>query len=71
MRPEIAADIANTVNYANANKTSWQYVRPEILNDPAIYPDRETMDIMYAVIPIGPKRERVRTRAYARAKAGI
>lgn len=71
MRPDIAADVANTVNYANANKTSWQFTNPEVLNDPAIYPDQKIMDIMYPVTPIAPKRERVRTRAYARAKAGI
>ena len=71
MRPEIAADIANAVNYANANKTSWQFTNPEVLNNPAIYPDQKTMDIMYPVTPIGPKRERVRTRAYVRGKSGL
>ncbi len=71
MRPDIAADIANTVNYANANRSSWQFISPEILNDPAIYPDQKTMDVMYPVTPLGPKRERVRTRAYVRAKSGI
>ena len=71
MRPDIAADIANTVNYANANRTSWQFTKPEVLNDPAIYPTRETMDVMYPTTPISPKRERLRTRAFVRGKSGI
>jgi len=71
MRADIAADIANTVNYANANRSSWQFTRPELLRDPAIYPDRATWDRMYPIKSADPKRERPRTRAYARAKSGI
>ena len=71
MRPEIAADIANTVNYANANRASWPLTKPEVMNNEAIYPDQKTMDISYAVKPLDPKRERVRTRAWVRGKSGI
>lgn len=71
LRADIAADIANTVYYANANGASWQYVLPEILGNPAIYPDAEVWKVMYPILPAEPKRERARTRAFARAKAGI
>lgn len=71
MRPEIAADIANEVNYANTNKSSWQFTKPELLNDPAIYPDAESWNRMYPILTVDPKRERARTRAFARVKAGI
>ena len=71
MRPDIAADIANEVRYANMNKPSWELTNPEILNDTAIYPDAETWEIMFPILTVDPKRERPRTRAYARGKSGI
>ena len=71
MRPDIAADIANTVRYANANKSSWPFTDPEIMNDPAIYPDAATWKIMFPILTVDPKRERPRTRSYARGKSGI
>ena len=71
LRPEIAADIANEVNYANSNKDSWQYIDPQYMNDPAIYPREEDWDVLYPILSVDPKRERYRTRAFARAKAGI
>ena len=71
LRPEIAAEVANFVSYANANRASWQYVDPAILNDPAIYPDAEAWAATYRIKVADPKRERPRTRAFARAKSGI
>lgn len=71
MRADIAADIANFVNYANANRASWPLMEQRILDDKAIYPNKETMDSLYIVYPADPKPERARTRAYARAKSGI
>ncbi len=71
MRPDIAADIANEVNYANSNKSSWKYIDPDILNDPAIFPHEKDWDLFYPILSVDPKRERHRTRAFARAKAGI
>jgi len=71
MRPDIAADIANEVWYANFNKSAREFTRPEILNNPAIYPDEETWKILYPILSAEPKRERPRTRAFARVKSGI
>ena len=71
MRPKIAADIVNEVNYANSNKSSREFINPEILNDAAIFPDKATWDIMYPVVSADPKQERPRTRAFARVKSGI
>ena len=71
LRPDIAADIANEVSYANTNKSSWQYTNPELLNDPAIYPDEKDWHLLYPILSVDPKRERFRTRAFARVKAGI
>lgn len=71
MRPKIAADIANFVFYANMNAAAREFMLPELLNDPAIYPDEETWKILCPILSAHPKRERPRTRAFARAKSGI
>lgn len=71
MRPDIAADIANTVYYANSNRSSWQFLSPELLNDPSIYPKTIDWNVIYPVLSVDPKRERFRTRAFTRVKAGL
>ncbi len=71
LRADVAADIANTVFYANANGASWQYVKPEILNNPAIFPDESAWKRLYPSTPADPKQERPRTRAFARVKSGL
>lgn len=71
MRPEIAADIAIEVGYANSNKASREFMSAEMLNNPAIYPDEETFKITYPILTADPKRERPRTRSFARIKSGI
>ena len=70
-RPENAAAIANFVRYANVNSSSWPLTDPDIMNDPAIYPSDALWEVMYPVLSADPKRERPRTRAFARAKAGF
>jgi len=71
LRADIAADIANSVYYANANGASWKYIDPEILENPAIFPDAATWEIVYPTPAADPKRERPRTRAFARVKSGL
>lgn len=71
MRPQIAADIAIEVGYANSNKASREFMSTEMLSNPAIYPDDETFKITYQILTADPKRERPRTRAFARVKSGI
>jgi putrescine transport system substrate-binding protein len=71
MRADIAADIVNTVFYANANAASRKFIRPEILNNPSIFPDEETWKRLYPILSADPKRERPRTRAFARVKSGL
>jgi len=71
MRPDIAADIANEVSYGNVNKSSWAFTRPDLLNDPAIYPPESDWQRLYPILAVDPKRERFRTRSFARVKSGI
>ncbi len=71
LRADVAADIADYVDYANANAASWELLSEEKLNDPAIYPDEEVWDRMFAVDMAEPARERMRTRTLARVKSGL
>ena len=44
LRPEVSAEISNFTWYANPNEASHQFIKPEILNDPSIYPPQEVLD---------------------------
>lgn len=71
LRADVAADIVKVVNYANANRASWELIDQRVLDDPAVFPDQRIMDSLFIVYPADPLLERARTRAYARAKSGI
>lgn len=71
LRADIAADIADFVNYANVNRASWPLIDPVNYNDDAIFPSDETWDRLFPIIAADPKQERVRTRAFARVKSGL
>jgi spermidine/putrescine transport system substrate-binding protein len=44
LRPEVAAQNANTTGYATANQVAVEkYVAPQVANNPAIYPSAETL----------------------------
>ena len=43
MRGEVNAEIVNGVSYASANVPAKQFIKPEILNDAAIYPSDEVL----------------------------
>ncbi|MDH5502160.1 MAG: polyamine ABC transporter substrate-binding protein, partial [Gammaproteobacteria bacterium] len=70
-RPDIAADISNFVNYANSNKGAREFMRPDLLSNPAIYPTEEGWKVLFPILTVDPKRERPRTRVFARVKSGI
>jgi putrescine transport system substrate-binding protein len=71
MRPEVIAKATNYVAYANANLASQQFVDKEILDNPAIYPDAETLKRLYTVSTVeDPRLQRVITRTWTRAKTG-
>jgi putrescine transport system substrate-binding protein len=70
LRPEIAARNTNLMSYANGNLASQRLVKPEILNDPGIYPDAETMKRLYVVKARDPRSQRVLNRLWTRIKTG-
>ncbi|MDQ1326892.1 MAG: transporter substrate-binding protein [Candidatus Poribacteria bacterium] len=44
LRPEVIADISNFTWYANANSASLALIKPEIRDNPVIFPPKEVLD---------------------------
>lgn len=70
MRPDVIADATNYIGYANGNLASKPLISPEILNDPAIYPDAETQKRMFPSVVREESVQRVITREWTRLKTG-
>lgn len=71
LRPDISAEITNTVNYATANAAAWPLLDPAVRDDPAVFPPEEVMQTMFSTTAQDPKKARLRTRAYVQAKSGM
>jgi putrescine transport system substrate-binding protein len=70
LRPEVIAACTDFTGYANSNKAATPLVSEEIRNDPAVYPDAETLSRMYTPAPQSEEQDRDITRAWAQIKAG-
>jgi spermidine/putrescine transport system substrate-binding protein len=44
LKPEVIADVTNSTWYANPNKASSKFIKPEILNNKSIYPPQSILD---------------------------
>ena len=71
LRPEVIAAISNYVFYANPNESARPLLRSEVADNPGIYPDEATWDLLYPVHFGEPAKERFRTRTWARVKSGL
>jgi putrescine transport system substrate-binding protein len=70
LRPEIAAMNTNFVSYASGNLAAKQFVKPEILNDPGIYPDEATFKRLFTNTAYDERSQRTVTRLWTRVKTG-
>lgn len=70
LRPDVIAAATNYTYYANANKDASALVDPEILGDPAIYPDTATTEKLWTPKILPQKVLRTRTRAWSKIKTG-
>ncbi len=70
LEAENAAAASNYIYYANGNKASQQYLLEDVIGDPAIYPDEETLENLYITTPYPPQVQRVVTRMWTRIKSG-
>ena len=70
MRPEIMAEITNSVGYSNANAAATPLVDEAIRNDPGSYPSQAVMATLYAVPDMPIATQRIMTRGWTRVKLG-
>ena len=70
MEPEVAAKGSNFTNYANGNAKSKPFLDPAVANNPAVYPDAETMSRLYTPQALSEEQERALTRVWTDVKSG-
>jgi putrescine transport system substrate-binding protein len=70
MRPEVIAEATNYIWYANANAKAGEFVDPEILADPAVYPSSEVLARGFPSVVRSPEMQRVVTEQWTRLKSG-
>lgn len=70
MRPDVMAKASNYVYYANGNAASKPLLADDVIGDPAIYPNEETVARLYTVSPDNPAQKRILNRAWTAVKSG-
>jgi putrescine transport system substrate-binding protein len=68
MRPDVIAEISNSIYYGNDNIASRPLVDPRILADETLYPTPEIEARLYRSAEVSAATERIRTRTWTRIK---
>ena len=71
LRPEVHAAITNKVFYANPNKESKKFIKPEIASNPTVFPTDADMKKMAMPDAINNDLRRSMTRLYTSFKTGL
>ncbi len=71
LRPEVAAAISDETRYATPNLKAIPLLRPEVRDDPAVYPPADVKQSLYRGVIHDPLLERKRTRLWSRVKTGL
>jgi putrescine transport system substrate-binding protein len=69
LRPEVHAGLTNTVFFANPNKASLEFVKPEIAGDAAVFPSAEALETMLPPGVPDQATRRLVTRTFTNFKA--
>lgn len=69
LRPEIAAQIVNEKKYAHANDAALPFIKPEIKNDPVIYPPSKDLQNGHILLSLSPDGEKLYADTWARFAA--
>lgn len=70
LRPQVIADVSNTINYANPNKAATPLVNADITSNKEVYLDAATFKRCYPEMPRDPAAMRALTRAFTAFKTG-
>lgn len=70
MEAQNMAAASNYVYYANGNMASQEFLEEDVIGDPAIYPNEETLQNLYIKEAYPPKVQRKATRMWTKVKSG-
>jgi len=70
LQPEVVAGITNYVFYPNAVPASKEFIDPEIVNNPEIYPPQEVTDNLFPSPARDPRSLRTVTRLWTQVQTG-
>jgi putrescine transport system substrate-binding protein len=68
--PKVHAAITNAVYYPSANVEARKYVKPDVANDPAVYPSADVLKTLFLLKPLPPQIQRLETRLWTELKTG-
>ncbi len=71
MKPEVHASLTNKVFYANPNKASKPFIKPNVASDPTVFPPESEMKRMAMPDAINNDLRRQMTRIYTSFKTGL
>jgi putrescine transport system substrate-binding protein len=71
LKPEVDAGLTNKVFYANPNKDSKKFIRPEVANNPSVFPSDADMKKMALPDAVTNDVRRTMTRIYTSFKTGV
>ncbi len=71
MKPEVHASLTNKVFYANPNKESRKFVKPDVANNPTVFLTDAEMKKMALPDALGNDIRRTMTRMYTGFKSGL
>ena len=71
MRPEVHASLTNKVFYANPNKESRKFVKPEVASNPSVFLSDADLAKMQAPEALSNDTRRTMTRLYTSFKTGL
>jgi putrescine transport system substrate-binding protein len=71
MRPEVDAALTNKVFYANPNKESRKFIKPDIAQNPSVFPTSAEMATMIPPKALTNDLRRLMTRVYTSFKTGL
>lgn len=70
MKPEVIAEITNSVHFPNANTAATPLIDKAIASDPGVYPSPAVMAKLYTFPDLDAKTQRAMTRSWTKIKSG-
>ncbi len=68
--PQVHAEITNQVFYPNANMEARKFVKPDVANDPVVFPPPEVAKTLFLLKPLPSEIMRLENRLWAQYKSG-